>query len=93
MRVSRLGISFSLLYLLPTIACVAIALSTGDSKGRFVFLQLPIGRQLWALHLMGFSESFHGLTWTTLYLLLCIPVVAALYFMGLGLGLMFKRQS
>mgnify|MGYP003489189091 FL=1 len=41
MRVSRLGISFSLLYLLPTIACVAIALSPGDSKGRFVFLGEP----------------------------------------------------
>ena len=45
-------------------------------------LQLPIGRQLWALHLMSFSESFHGLTWTTLYLLLCVPVVAALYAWG-----------
>lgn len=92
MRISRLGICFSLIYLLPTIACVAMALSSDDSKGRFVLLQLPIGQQMWALHLMGLSESLHGTSWPVLYFLLCVPVVVALYCIGHGLGLMFKHR-
>lgn len=93
MRLSRLGICFCLIYLLPAIACVAMALSSDDSKSRFVLLQLPIGRQMWVLRSMGFSESLYGLSWPALYLLLCVPVVAALYCIGLGLGLLFKRLS
>nr|ARJ57918.1 hypothetical protein [Pseudomonas fluorescens] len=93
MRVSRLGVCFSLIYLVPAIACVALALSSDDSKGRFVFLQLPIGQQLRALHLVGLNESLHGLSWATLYLLLCLPVVVTLYCIGWGLGLLLKRMS
>lgn len=93
MRVSRLGVCFSLIYLVPAIACVALALSSDDSKGRFVFLQLPIGQQLRALHLVGLNESLHGLSWATLYLLLCLPVVVMLYCIGWGLGLLLKRMS
>lgn len=92
MRVSRLGIFFSLLYLLPAIACVAMALSSDDSKSRFVLLQLPIGRQMWALRSMGLGESLYGMSWPSLYFLLCVPVVVALYCVGLGLGLLFKRM-
>jgi hypothetical protein len=82
-----------LIYLVPAIACVALALSSDDSKGRFVFLQLPIGQQLRALHLVGLNESLHGLSWATLYLLLCLPVVVMLYCIGWGLGLLLKRMS
>jgi hypothetical protein len=93
MRVSRLGVCFSLIYLVPAVECVALALSSDDSKGRFVFLQLPIGQQLRALHLVGLNESLHGLSWATLYLLLCLPVVVMLYCIGWGLGLLLKRMS
>lgn len=93
MRLSRLGTVFCLIYLLPAIVCVAMALSSGDSKSRFVLLQLPIALQISALDAMGFRESLHGLSWPAAYLLLCVPVVAALYCIGLGLGLLFKRMS
>lgn len=93
MRVSRLGLCFSLIYLVPAIACVGLALSGDDSKGRFVLLQLPIGQQLWALHLMGIRESLYGFSWPALYLLLCLPVVVMLYCIGWGLGLLFKRMA
>lgn len=93
MRVSRLGVCFCLIYLVPAVACVALAFSSDDSKGRFVFLQLPIGQQLWALHLMGLDESLHGISWPTLYLLLCLPVVAALYCIGWGLGRLTGRAE
>lgn len=91
MRVSRLGIFFSLIYLVPTIACVAMALSSGDSKSRFVLLQLPIVLQISALDAMGFREYLTGLSWPVCYLLFCVPVVAALYCIGLGFGLLFRR--
>ena len=85
MRVSRLGVVFCLIYLVPTIVCVVTALASGDPKSRFVLLQLPIGRQMRLLHWMGFnSESFYGLSWPVLYLLLGTPIVVVLYCIGLG---------
>jgi len=91
MRISRVGIVFSLIYLLPAIACVAMALSSGDPKSRFVLLQLPVGRQMWVLRSMGLSENLYGMSWPAIYLLLCVPVVVALYCIGLGLGRLFKQ--
>lgn len=73
------------MYLAPTIACVALALSSGDPKSRFVLLQLPVGRQMWVLRSMGLSESLYGISWPALYLLLCVPVVVLLYLAGWSL--------
>lgn len=93
MRLSRLGIIFCLLYLLPTIACVALGLSSDDNKSSFVLFQLPLAVQLSALKAAGFREALSGLSWPGAYLLLCSPVIVLFYCVGWWLGRLFKRGS
>lgn len=87
MRLSRLGTAFALLYLLPTLACMVMALSSAsDPKGYFVLLQLPIALQMAALSALGMADSFRDISWVEGYLLLGLPVVLALYGLGRWLG-------
>lgn len=91
MRPSRLGVFFSLLYLVPTIGCIGMGLSSDDSKSWFVLLQLPIVLQQSAIDALGFRGNFSGISWPEAYLLLCAPVVAILYCAGWWLERLIKR--
>jgi hypothetical protein len=91
MRVSRLGVALSLVYVLPAIACVAMAIFTGDPKSSFVILQIPIVLQLAALAALGMGSWLTSLSWTGAYLLLGLPVALMLYLCGYWLGQVFTR--
>lgn len=93
MHSSRLGITFALVYLLPSMTCVAMALSSGiDSKGSFVLLQLPITLQLAALSALGMADSLRDLSWDGGYLFLGLPVLLALYGFGRWLERLVGRR-
>lgn len=83
---SRTGIAFCAAYVLLTICSVAWGLSTGDSKGRFVLLQLPIVLPISALVAMGAGPYLEGLSWTAAYLLFMPPTLLVLYFGGALVG-------
>ncbi|WP_432780668.1 hypothetical protein QZH44_29875 (plasmid) [Pseudomonas corrugata] len=91
MRFSRLGCFFSLLYILPSAVFVAMALTSQDSKSRYVLLQIPVALQMAALQAMGLVEELTAITWTQLYLMVCPPLIAALYGLGLGVGDLLHR--
>lgn len=58
MRLSRLGTVFALTYRLPSVTCMAMALSSRtDPKGHLALLQIPIVLQLTALSERGGAPS------------------------------------
>lgn len=84
---SRLGLAFCTLYGAITGVCAALAItSSGDPKGRFVFLQLPIALQAASLDALGFGWILEHLSWEAAYLVLGIPTLAVLYLAGRFLG-------
>jgi uncharacterized membrane protein SpoIIM required for sporulation len=84
---SKVGLGLALLYVLLSLACVALSLaSEGDPKGKFVLLQLPIAAQIALLHELGFGRFLAPLGWVAGYILLGIPTVVFLYFLGKFLG-------
>jgi hypothetical protein len=70
-------------YAVVAFACIAFALWPGvDAKGRFVFLQLPIALQGGLLQELGLAPYLEKLGWVEAYVLLALPTVALLYFIG-----------
>jgi hypothetical protein len=87
---SRVGSGLCLAYALSAAASVAYgALVVGDSKGRFVFLQLPIVLQGALLDGLGLSPLLSGLSWPAAYLIIGLPTLALLY----GLGVLIDRAG
>jgi hypothetical protein len=77
---SRIGHTFCAIYAPIIAACWAFALSAGgDSKGQFVFLQLPIALQGALLHELGLQALLERMNWIVVYLLLGLPTFALLY--------------
>ncbi|MCR6629508.1 MAG: hypothetical protein NVV74_05300 [Magnetospirillum sp.] len=85
---SRLGTSLCALYALIIAICVATAYSSGDSKGRYVLLQLPIAPQMALIHELGLVPSARHLSWVEVYALLGSPTFAILY----GFGWLVDRR-
>jgi hypothetical protein len=85
---SKVGSRLCLAYALFAAASVGYgALAVGDSKGRFVFMQLPIVLQAAVLDGGGLSSLLSGLSWPAAYLILGLPTLALLY----GLGVLIDR--
>ena len=63
------------------------ALIVGDSKGRFIYLQLPIVLQGALLDGLGLSLVLSGLSWPAAYLIIGVPTLALLY----GVGALIDR--
>ena len=82
MRHNRTGLVLCALYAAATCTCFALAFSSGDFKGRFVFLQLPIALQLGALSSLGLGPSFTYLSWAAAYVVIATPTFGLLYFTG-----------
>jgi hypothetical protein len=65
--------------------CAAISFYgfvSDDSKGWFVFLQLPLAPQIELLTQLGLSPALSELGWVGSYLLIGAPTLAALYVAG-----------
>lgn len=84
---SKIGLILCFLYSEITGLCVWASLgSPGDSKGKFVLLQLPLALQLAALDWLGLGRTLSNLSWVGAYLLVGLPTLALLYGAGWGLG-------
>lgn len=84
---SRLGLALCALYGTIVGVCAALAItSSGDPKGRFVFLQIPIALQAAALDALGLEWLIEPLSWGAAYLVLGVPTLAVLYLAGRFLG-------
>lgn len=84
---SRLGLALCALYVTIVGVCAALAITgSGDPKGRFAFLQLPIALQAAALDALGLGWLMERLSWGAAYLVLGVPTLAALYLVGRFLG-------
>lgn len=89
MKISRLGLSLAGFYVVTSLLCVVAAFTTGDPKGNFVLLQLPIALQGGLLQSVGLAPLLSRLDWGTAYLLLALPTVIAQYACGALLGKLF----
>ena len=93
-KLNRIGIIFCVVYALIILICFVMAYSaTGDHKGEFVFLQLPIVFQMAALNSLGLSTFLRGISWIGLYLLIGIPTFLFLYFLGLFIDSSYLRLN
>lgn len=91
---SKIGFILCFLYLTITGLCVGASLSSsGDPKGDFVLLQLPLALQLAALDWLGLSRILSNLSWTGAYLLIGLPTLVLLYSIGWGLGRLFSSPA
>lgn len=85
---SRTGTILCALYALIITICVAFAFTSGDFKGWYVLLQLPIALQMALLDTLGLVPLVRHLNWLEAYALLATPTFAALY----GFGWLVDRQ-
>ena len=77
---------------MTSLLCVVAAFgATGDPKGNFVLLQLPIALQGSLLQSVRLAPLLSRLDWVTAYALLALPTVIALYACGALLGKLFGR--
>lgn len=80
---SRIGAGLCAMYALAIAACFAVAfLPAVDSKGRFVFMQLPLALQAGLLQSLGFGPLLARWSWITAYLVIGLPTFGLLYFVG-----------
>jgi len=91
MKISKIGTTLAGLYLLATACCVAFALATNDSMGRFVILQLPFALQA-ALLPPAAMDALRALSWTGAYALLVVPTTVALYVLGALVSALVSRS-
>lgn len=91
---SKAGFILCFLYSLIAGLCVwASVSSTGDTKGEFVLLQLPLALQLAALDWLGLSSALSNLPWVAAYMLIGLPTLALLYSVGWALGKLVHALS
>lgn len=94
MRCSRLGLGLTGIYAAGTAAALVAALcwvASGDPKGSYVLLQLPIALQLAALP-DSLLRRMGGMSWTMVYLVIWPPTVLVLYGLGHCAGYPFRRR-
>lgn len=89
-RMSKAGLSLCFVYLAITALCVFASLTaSGDPKGGFVLLQLPLVLQLAAIDGLGLGSALTNLPWVAAYLLIGLPTLALLYGVGWVLEYLF----
>lgn len=87
MRHCKTGLVLAGLYVAIIIACFVVASNAGgDTKGRFVFLQLPLAFQMVGLDALGLRHWLYGLGWVEAYLWIGLPTLVLFYAVGCGLG-------
>ena len=79
---SVVGLTFSIIYIVLTMACVGYSFVTSDHKGRYVLRQVPIELGLLALMAVGLTPLAVRLSWFTAYALILPSTVAVLYCLG-----------
>lgn len=75
---NRIGLVFRVIYTTIILICVVLSLSSGDYKGQFVLLQLPIALQAALIQELGFGSQLAQLSWVTAYVFLGLPIFALL---------------
>lgn len=89
---SRIGIILCAVYALIIAACVAAAFSSGDPKGWYVVLQLPIALQSTLIAVFGLVPLVEHLNWLEAYVLLASPTFAILYGLGWAIERLHKGK-
>jgi hypothetical protein len=80
---SKVGLWLCSIYAVVIALCLAMSFSSdGDTKGQFVFMQLPIALQGGLLVSVGLGDLLMKLTWPTAYIVLATPTFLFLYFIG-----------
>ena len=83
LRANKAGLWLAGGYILFSLACIVAAFLPGsDSKGRFVFLQLPIALQGGLAQEVGLASYMATLSWVGAYAVLGLPTVGLLYLAG-----------
>lgn len=89
---SKYGIAFCLVWLLVMPACFGMGITAGgDSKGQFVFAQLPIALQGSLAVSLGLGPTLEKLSWPAAYFFLSGPTFLVLY--GLGWLITVARRA
>lgn len=82
---SKIGLVLCFAYLGITALCAAFAIdafASGDTKGWYVFMQLPLAFQIALRHQLNLTSAFHELGWVSSYLLIGTPTLIVLYWAG-----------
>ena len=90
---SRFGIVLVMLYLILTVLTVLAAWYTGDDKGRFVLLQLPLALQMALLDTLGLMGWFAGLSWSAAYFVFVPATCICLYHLGKSLSCVWRHHK
>lgn len=91
---SRMGLSLMGTYAFVTamaIGCALWASASGDPKGYFVLLQLPVALQLAAMP-EGLLRQLGEISWVMIYLTIWPLTALALYTLGQCLGCVLKPR-
>lgn len=89
---SRTGLCLVGIYFILTVLALITAFSTGDTKGNFVLLQLPIALQIGAMP-ESLLRQLAGLSWGVAYLIIWPATALILYLLGYCAGYLVKPQS
>jgi hypothetical protein len=80
---SKIGLTFCLIYVAFAGLCIWASLdSSGDPKGSFVLLQLPLTLQLGLLDWLGLDSLLRGASWPAAYSVIGSLTLVALYLSG-----------
>ena len=82
MRINNIGIFLAAIYLAGLVACVIWAQFISDPKGQYVILQLPVVLQHGVLLFADATHLLNGMSWPTIYMVLGLPMIIALIFVG-----------
>ncbi len=82
MRLSKTGLILGALYVGIIIVCVIWAQDTSDPKSKFIILQLPVVLQHGVLLAIGATWILNEMSWLGIYLLLGIPMLVLIVFVG-----------
>lgn len=90
---SRIGLFLCALYAITIACCIVLSYSaSGDFRGQFVFLQLPIALQGAVLQALGLDQFLGQLSWVAAYLFIGLPAFAFLYFTGWSISRLLSNS-
>ena len=82
MQFSRTGLILGILYIVIILTCVIWAQFITDPKGKYIILQLPVVLQHGLLLTFNSTHLLHNMPWVVVYLVLAVPMLALLIFLG-----------
>ena len=82
LKLSRTGLILGALYIGIIFVCVIWAQFISDPKGKFIILQLPVVLQHGLLLVIDATWILSDLSWLGVYLVLGIPMLVLLVFLG-----------